>query len=101
MWPAIWTLIGVAFVAMLGFFGSRLPTLESQRADFQAIVGPLRDEIADLRSRVVKLEDERREDKRRFGLAVTYVRVLLAFIRSHAPNEPVPVAPTEIADEVG
>ncbi|MDH6282792.1 hypothetical protein [Prescottella agglutinans] len=100
MWPAIWTVLGVAFVALIGFYGSRLPSLESQRSDFQAIVGPLRDEIADLRSRVVKLEDERREDKRRFGVAVDYVRVLLAFIRSRWPTEVLPPVPLELSDEV-
>ncbi|WP_238840627.1 hypothetical protein [Prescottella equi] len=102
MWPAIWTLLGVAFVALIAFFGARLPTLESQRADFQAIVGPLRDEIADLRARVVKLEDERREDKRRFGVAVAYARSLLVFIRSRWPEAVPPVAPVELelVDEV-
>lgn len=100
MWPAILTVLGVLVVALLGFFGSRLPTLESQRADFQAIVGPLRDELSDLRERVGALETQRKEDKRRFGVAIQFIRELLAFIHSRWPADTPPPVPPELSDEV-
>lgn len=100
MLVAVLTVLGTVAVALLAFFGSRLPSLESQRQDFQAIVQPLRDEVKRLQDRVQALEDGREKDRVRFAVAVQYIRDLLAFIRLHVPSFDPPAIPEELSDDV-
>lgn len=93
--------VGVVVVGLLVFIGARLPSLESQRSDFQAIVGPLQTDIGRLQARVDTLEVAREQDARRFKVSVRYIRALLDFIRVHAPEQLVPPPiPIELTDEV-
>jgi len=99
MLPAILATVATVFsavaVALLGYFGSRLPTLESQRSDFNAVLQPLRDEIRELRDRVSHLEGELRAKDRKYKVALRYIADLLTRC---AP--PVPPVPQEIFSDL-
>jgi uncharacterized coiled-coil protein SlyX len=77
------------------YFGARLPSLESQRADFAAHLAPLRDEVADLRERVAHLEEKLAATELKYKIAIKYINVLLALC---AP--PVPPVPHEIYSDL-
>ncbi|MFI5777039.1 hypothetical protein [Nocardia sp. NPDC051570] len=89
------TCLSAIAVALITYFGSRVPTLESQRSDFSAILQPLRDEIRDLRDRVGHLEAELRVSDRKYRLLIEYTRRLLRLC-----PEPIPAAPQDIADDL-
>ncbi|MFE5290219.1 hypothetical protein ACFRAQ_35150 [Nocardia sp. NPDC056611] len=99
MLPAILATVATVFsaiaVALIGYFGSRVPSLESQRADFNSVLQPLRDELRELRDRVAHLEDELRASNRKYRLLVDYARKLLKLVPG-----PVPPVPQDIADDL-
>jgi hypothetical protein len=101
--PAAAGVVGV----VVGFVAPRSRSLDSQRADFEAVLAPTRDELQNLRSRVQELELQARadtlqhiQDVRRIDVLVDYVKDLLAFIRTHVPAPPPPPIPDEILNEI-
>ncbi|WP_157119805.1 hypothetical protein [Nocardia xishanensis] len=108
---AIWTAVIGASTGLLGviagFFAPRSRSLDSQRADFTAVLEPLRDELKDLRDRVKTLEAQHvadvaqhYQDVRRIDVLVDYVKDLLAFIQLHVPSPPPPPIPPEISNDI-
>ncbi|MBF6358215.1 hypothetical protein IU449_27335 [Nocardia higoensis] len=108
---AIWTaVIGAStglFGVLVGWIAPRSRSLDSQRADFEAILGPLRDEMRDMRDRIKALEVQHREDTlqhfedvRRIDVLVDYVKDLLVFIRTHVPSPEPPPIPPEFSDHI-
>ncbi|KZM71055.1 hypothetical protein [Nocardia terpenica] len=89
------TFISAIAVALITYFGSRVPTLESQRSDFNAVLQPLRDELRELRERVGHLEAELRVSDRKYRLLIDYARRLLKLC-----PDPLPPVPPEIADDL-
>lgn len=101
MATAIVGAIAAVFGTALGVWLKRARTLDSQRADFQALIEPLQNEIQRLRERVESLERERDSDRRWRWIAVQYIRDLLTWARPFATeSNPVPVVPPEISGEV-
>ncbi|MDE8648068.1 hypothetical protein PXH69_24115 [Rhodococcus qingshengii] len=99
----ITAIVGAAstiLIALVGFIGLRMPSLESQRQDFQAILDPLRKEIVDLRERVGELERGRKEDAKRMHVSLKFIRELILFINVNLPGVAHPAIPVEIEDEV-
>ncbi|MBM4640718.1 hypothetical protein GS532_21250 [Rhodococcus hoagii] len=91
---------GVA-LAILGFWFKRVPTLETQREDFRVLIEPLQKEVGTLRERVVSLELARENDRRWRGIAIQYIRDLLAWSRPFSSEgNPLPAVPPEISEEV-
>lgn len=101
MTTAIVGAIGGVGVALLGFWFKRMPTLDSQREDFRALIEPLQKEVGSLRERIVSLEGARENDRRWRGIAIQYIRDLLAWSRPFASEgNPLPAVPPEISEEV-
>lgn len=106
----ITALIGAAagiLGAILGWFAPRSRSLDSQRADFKAILEPLSAEQADLRRRITALEtqhvadiEQHYKDVRRIDVLVDYVKDLLAFIRTHVQSPEPPPIPSEISNDI-
>ncbi|MCU1647100.1 MAG: hypothetical protein JWN03_7375 [Nocardia sp.] len=81
--------------------GERLKMLlDAQRADFESIVKPLRDDVDSLRREVRELHDVIDALRARYRLAVDYVRELLSWARRQPAAETAPIPPQLIADEV-
>ncbi|WP_280273365.1 hypothetical protein [Nocardia wallacei] len=79
----------------------RLKTLlDSQRADFESIVQPLRDDVDALRNEVRDLHNVIDALRARYRVALDYVRQLLAWARSRPDADSIPQVPLTIADEV-
>ncbi len=89
------TLLSALAVALITYYGGRLPSLESQRSDFNSVLQPLRDEIRDLRDRVASLEGKLATTERKYRIALKYVAVLL---ERCAP--PVPPVPQDIYEDL-
>ncbi|MFC4373385.1 hypothetical protein ACFO5K_04675 [Nocardia halotolerans] len=92
---------------VVGFLIPRSRSLESQRADFTAVLAPLRDEQASLRDRIAKLESQHEADVkqhyldvRRIDILVDHVRDLRAFIAQYVPSPPPPPIPPEISQDI-
>ncbi|MBF6085233.1 hypothetical protein IU485_28085 [Nocardia cyriacigeorgica] len=78
-------------VGLITYFGARLPSLDSQRADFNAVLEPLRAEVADLRERVGQLEEKLQKTELKYRIAMRYIEALLELC-----VPPVPPVPAEI-----
>lgn len=101
MGTAIVGAIAAVFGTALGVWLKRARTLDSQRADFQALIEPLQKEVDRLFARVESLERERDADRKWRWIAVQYIRDLLTWGQPLAtPQNPVPVVPPEISGEV-
>ncbi|MFI5778147.1 hypothetical protein [Nocardia sp. NPDC051570] len=74
--------------------------LDAQRADFESIVKPLRDDVDNLRKEVRELHSVIDALRARYRLAVDYIRQLLAWARTQPGSESAPPPPQLIADEV-
>ncbi|WP_067565779.1 hypothetical protein [Nocardia acidivorans] len=74
--------------------------LDAQRADFESIVQPLRDDVDSLRREVRELHSVIDALRARYRLALDYVRELLAWARRQPEAESAPTPPQLIADEV-
>ncbi len=74
--------------------------LNSQRADFEAIVQPLRDDVNVLRQEVRELHGVIDALRARYRVAIDYVRQLLSWARARSDGDTVPAIPQTIADEV-
>ncbi|RBO87953.1 hypothetical protein [Nocardia puris] len=85
------TVLSAVAVALITYYGGRLPSLESQRADFNSVVQPLREEVRDLRDRVATLEAALDGQERKYRIAVRYISALLGLA-----SPPVPPVPPEI-----
>lgn len=71
------------------------------RAQTEAVVQPLRQEVIDLRTEVASLRTEVELVRTRYWRAITHVRALLTWIhRHHDQPTGLPVAPTEIAADI-
>ncbi|MBH0778830.1 hypothetical protein [Nocardia bovistercoris] len=80
---------------------ARLKTmLDAQRADFEVIVKPLRDDVEDLRREVRDLRTAIDALRIRYRAALDYIRRLRAWGSARADGEPIPEPPADIADEV-
>ncbi|MFC4128930.1 hypothetical protein [Nocardia rhizosphaerae] len=122
---AIWTALIGASTGLLGviagFFAPRSRSLDSQRADFQAVSELLARQVTDLLTRVEKLEAQHDDDAaridaledqhvedtkqhlrdvRRINALAAYVQDLLAFIQRHVPTPPAPPIPPEISQDI-
>ncbi|MEV0759512.1 hypothetical protein [Nocardia sp. NPDC050435] len=89
------TVLSALAVALITYYGGRLPSLESQRSDFNSVVQPLRDEVRDLRERVVQLETKLDETNRKYRTALKYIDALLELCLP-----PVPPVPAEIFQDL-
>lgn len=79
--------------------GERLKMLlDAQRADFESIVQPLRDDVDSLRREVRELHGVIDALRARYRAAIDHIRALVAWSRS--PMGDMPAAPALIADEV-
>ncbi|MFD3594260.1 hypothetical protein ACFWU5_16150 [Nocardia sp. NPDC058640] len=92
---------------LIGFVAPKSRTLESQRADFTAVLAPITAEQASLRDRIAKLETQHAEDVaqhyrdvRRIDILTDYVKDLLAFIQLHVTSPPPPPIPSEISNDI-
>ncbi|MGV9662569.1 hypothetical protein [Nocardia niigatensis] len=74
--------------------------LDAQRADFESIVKPLRDDVDTLRREVRELHSVIDALRARYRLALDYVRQLLAWARRQPDGDTAPTPPQLIADEV-
>ncbi|WP_039823257.1 hypothetical protein [Nocardia testacea] len=74
--------------------------LDSQRADFEAIVQPLRDDVDVLRREVRELHSVIDALRARYRIALDYVRQLLSWARTRPDADTMPAVPQSIADEV-
>ncbi|MBF6538190.1 hypothetical protein IU418_13350 [Nocardia farcinica] len=107
MWDVLIPAISGGVGMLVGYISPRARSLDSQRQDFQAVLGPLRDELRDLRERVKTLEAQHRadtlqhfEDVRRIDILVDYVKDLLSFIRTHVPSPEPPPIPPEFSNDI-
>ncbi|RJO69764.1 hypothetical protein D5S18_28080 [Nocardia panacis] len=73
--------------------------LDAQRADFESIVKPLRDDVDTLRKEVRELHSVIDALRARYRVAIDYIRQLLAWARPRN-SESAPLPPQLIADEV-
>lgn len=92
---------------LLGFFAPRARSLDSQRADFKAVLDPVSSELARIHARVTVLEtqhiadiEQHYKDVRRIDVLVDYVKDLLSFIRDHVPSPEPPPIPAEISNDI-
>jgi predicted AlkP superfamily phosphohydrolase/phosphomutase len=100
-------LVGTVFGSLITFLTKRSRSLDSQRADFEAVLTPVLAELKDLRDRVKTLESQHvvdtqqhYADQRRIDVLIDYVKDLLAFIRLHVPSPEPPPIPTEISNDI-
>jgi hypothetical protein len=107
MWTALIGAAAGVLGVVLGFFAPRSRSLDSQREDFKAILGPLRDELTDLRTRITTLEsqhvadtEQHYKDVRRIDILTDYVKDLLAFIREHVQSPEPPPIPLEFSKDI-
>ncbi|MGB3358130.1 MAG: hypothetical protein WA972_21065 [Rhodococcus qingshengii] len=89
-WPTAGTVIVAAITALVGWLtgrrSDRVNLLEQQRKDFEVILGPMREEIAELRGEVNVLK---RTDRDRDGLIddlLSWARSTIRWIEDKLPG---------------
>lgn len=113
--PVALPIVGMVFVALITFFGTRYAARQSARAaertaatssrqvdvgEWQAIVEALRAEVERLGTRVQHLEDSQRVDRADTRQLLAFARSLIAIIYRIAPDHPIPSPPTAFVDEL-
>lgn len=113
--PVALPIVGMVFVALITFFGTRYAARQSARAaertaatssrqvdvgEWQAIVTALRDQVKDLIARVDRLEDERRTERADTRQLLAFTRSLIAILYRIAPDHPLPTPPDPFVDEL-
>lgn len=113
--PIALPIVGMVFVALITFFGTRYAARQSARAaertaatssrqvdvgEWQAIVEALRTEVGRLTERVTSLEADRTLERAAHRALLTYTRTLLAWIHRTAPGATPPMPPTAFVDEL-
>jgi len=113
--PVALPIVGMVFVALITFFGTRYAARQSARAaertaatssrqvdvgEWQAIVEALRTEVGRLTERVTSLEADRTLERAAHRALLTYTRTLLAWIHRTAPGATPPMPPTAFVDEL-
>ncbi|MBF6460144.1 hypothetical protein IU433_13975 [Nocardia puris] len=80
---------------------TRLRTLlDAQRADFEAVISPIREDVESLRREVRELHAALDALRARYRAAIDYVRELLRWARSRPDADAAPPVPPVLADEV-
>ncbi|NKR32289.1 hypothetical protein GS504_15575 [Rhodococcus hoagii] len=74
--------------------------LDQQRKDFEALLDPMRQSIADLTGKVAALETALDDKEDSLRAAIEFIRELLAWIRQHSPGLTPPDVPPSLAADV-
>lgn len=99
---AVATLISAAVIGPLMLRRSsrddnRNDFIDQQRKNFETMLSPLRDEVAELRGRVTTLEAEVRNERDLRERIVAFTRTLLWTWRRKYPDDPHPIPPDSIS----
>lgn len=73
---------------------------ELSQAQIEMLLNPLKTRLTDLEATVEKLEQEVNRSRKKYWLAIPYIRALRDLLHLHAPTVAHPPLPTDIADDI-